>query len=81
MEYFVYILTSEKFYHRCYIGVSGDIERRLKEHNRGDSEYTKKYAPWKLRTYISFEKKNKAEEFEKYLKSGSGFAFLRKRFL
>ena len=77
----VYILTSKKYPARYYIGVTRDLERRIEEHNNGDSLYTKRYMPWELQTYIVFKDKARAGEFEKYLKSGSGFAFLKRRFL
>lgn len=77
----VYILTSKKYPNRYYIGLTQDLERRIKEHNRGDSLYTKRYMPWELDTYIVFKRKSRAEEFEKYLKSGSGFSFLKRRLL
>jgi hypothetical protein len=31
--------------------------------------------PWQLVTYVAFSEKKKANEFERYLKSGSGHAF------
>lgn len=77
----VYILTSKKYTDRYYIGLTQDLERRIKEHNNGDSLYTKRYMPWELQTYIGIKNKARAEEFERYLKSGSGFAFLKRRFL
>jgi predicted GIY-YIG superfamily endonuclease len=80
-ELIVYILTSKKYPTRYYIGLTQDLERRIKEHNNGDSLYTKRYMPWELQIYITFKSKARAEEFEKYLKSGSGFAFLKRRFL
>ena len=79
--HYVYILISECYPKRYYIGLTKDVERRLLEHNKGDSVYTNKYAPWKLRTYIAFENIKRAEEFERYLKSGSGFSFLKERLL
>ncbi|MFA6216502.1 MAG: GIY-YIG nuclease family protein [Candidatus Omnitrophota bacterium] len=79
--YIVYILTSKKYPLRYYIGITQNLERRIQEHNSGDSLYTKRYMPWGLQTYIAFKRKARAEEFEKYLKSGSGFAFLKRRFL
>ena len=78
---FVYVLVSKKYPRRCYIGMTNDIERRLSEHNESDSIYTKKYAPWELKTYVAFKNRSRATEFERYLKSGSGFSFLKKRFL
>ena len=79
--YCVYILISVCYPNRCYVGITEDIARRLSEHNKGDSVYTKKYAPWVLRSYIAFENKKRAEAFEKYLKNGSGFSFLKKRLI
>jgi len=43
------------------------------------SPHTSKYAPWKLITYVAFSDEQKAETFERYLKSGSGHAFAKKR--
>jgi putative endonuclease len=78
---YVYILVSLKDSNRIYIGRTADIKKRLAEHNRGESSYTKSFCPWKLETYIAFDDKQLAISFEKYLKVGSGFAFLKKRFL
>ncbi|MEW6012927.1 MAG: GIY-YIG nuclease family protein [Elusimicrobiota bacterium] len=79
--YAVYILKSIKIPDKIYIGLTQDLERRLKEHNRGDSSYTSAYKPWEIETYIVFSNKKLAENFEKYLKSGSGYAFLKKRLI
>ena len=78
---YVYILKSKKDPLRIYIGKTADIQERLEEHNRGESTYTKPFVPWKLQTFIYFENDRSAEDFEKYLKSGSGFAFMKKRLL
>jgi len=79
--YIVYILVSKQYADRIYIGFTENISQRVDEHNAGKSSYTKKYGPWELRTYIAFDKRKNAVDFEKYLKSGSGFAFIKKRFL
>ena len=79
--YLVYILISIKDKNRYYIGITQNLERRLKQHNNAKSGYSKIYAPWILETYIAFRNKRKAEEFEKYLKRGSGNAFLKKRLI
>jgi putative endonuclease len=42
---------------------------------------TKPFLPVELIFYCAFKDKYKAFEFEKYLKSGSGRAFMNKRFL
>ena len=77
----VYILKSHKDSIKCYIGITEDLEKQLKEHNDGLSYHSKRYAPWYVETYVTFRDKELAEEFEKYLKKGSGQAFLTKRLL
>ena len=77
--YIVYILRSAKFPERHYVGITQDLSRRLKEHNNGDIEYSSRYAPWEVETFITFRDKKLACELEKYLKVGSGHAFLMKR--
>jgi predicted GIY-YIG superfamily endonuclease len=77
--YYVYLLESQTDPARRYVGLTGDLRQRLQEHNAGKSSHTAKYKPWRLVTYIAFADKLKAEAFERYLKSGSGHAFARKR--
>jgi predicted GIY-YIG superfamily endonuclease len=79
--YIVYILTSKVCPDKCYIGLTQNLEKRLQEHNSNESFYAARYRPWQIETYITFNKKEKAQKFERYLKSGSGFAFLKKRFI
>jgi predicted GIY-YIG superfamily endonuclease len=76
---FVYILQSIAFPDRFYAGVTADVSARLAKHNAGEVLHTSKYMPWHLKTYIAFSDKTKAYAFEKYLKSGSGRAFAKKR--
>ena len=77
--HYVYILRSENEPDRHYVGVTGDLKDRLIRHNAGAVSHTAKYAPWRIKTYLAFENKDRAFEFEKYLKSGSGRAFAKKR--
>ncbi|HOW36565.1 MAG TPA: GIY-YIG nuclease family protein [Candidatus Omnitrophota bacterium] len=77
--FIVYILKSTKFPERHYVGITQNIAKRIKEHNDGDMEYSSRYAPWEVETCITFRDKHLAYEFEKYLKAGSGYAFLKKR--
>ena len=76
---YVYLLQSIRNPNQRYIGITSDISDRLKAHNEGRSPHTSKFKPWELITYIGFSNESKAVEFEKYLKSGSGRAFARKR--
>ena len=77
----VYILKTHKDPAKTYVGITEDLEKRLKKHNDGLSYYSKRYAPWYVETYITFSNKMLAEDFEKYLKKGSGQAFTTKRLL
>ncbi len=77
---FVYILQSQIDPSRFYVGLSSDPERRLLEHNDGQSIHTNKHRPWKLTVSIAFDDSGKATAFERYLKSGSGRAFAKKHF-
>ncbi len=73
-------MKSEKDKSR-YIGVTFDLKRRLAEHNSGNVKYSNSKRPYKLIWYCAFSEKTKAYDFEKYLKSSSGYAFTNKRFL
>ena len=64
-----------------YIGLTSNVESRLAAHNAGQSPHTAKYRPWKIANYHAFADEAKAAAFEKYLKSGSGRAFVSKHFL
>ena len=77
--WFVYIL-------RCadgnlYTGCFQNLEDRLKRHASGQVIATKPRLPVELLTYIAFTDKYKAFQFERYLKGGSGRAFLNKRLI
>ena len=52
----------------------------LSEHNAGKSTHTAKLRPWRVETYVAFSDEGKAREFERYLKTGAGWAFSLKRF-
>lgn len=80
MYYYVYILKSEKFAETYYTGFTTKLEERLSKHNNGEVPYTSKYKPWLLKNFIAFREKDKALDFEKYLKSHSGRAFAKKHF-
>ena len=79
MRYYVYILTSQTYPDRFYTGFTRDIKKRLDHHNAGAVPATKPYAPWNIKTYVSFSNEQSARDFERYLKTHSGRAFARKR--
>jgi predicted GIY-YIG superfamily endonuclease len=76
--HYVYILQSKSGAH-FYVGLTADPAARLVAHNAGQSPHTAKHRPWLLRTFVAFSDQKRAREFEKYLKSGSGRAFSKKR--
>jgi predicted GIY-YIG superfamily endonuclease len=77
--YYVYIIKSQKIPEKFYAGYTLDITSRLEVHNNGGSVYTADHKPWELVWHCSFNDKMKAIEFERYLKSHSGRAFMQKR--
>ena len=77
---YVYILESESSPETFYTGHTENLRSRLAKHNEGGVPHTKKFRPWKMRTAVAFSDKSRAIEFERYLKSGSGRAFAKKRF-
>jgi len=64
-----------------YTGCTENLEERMKRHEKRQVSYTSSRLPFILITYISFNDKYKAYDFEKYLKSGSGKAFANKRLI
>ncbi len=77
---YVYLLRSIANPTKTYVGLTDDPSRRLEEHNSGKSTFTSRHLPWKVEVLLGFEDENRAVEFERYLKTGSGIAFARKHF-
>ena len=46
MPYRVYVLENRNG--KFYIGVSGDVERRIQQHNMNESRWTKERGPWTI---------------------------------
>ena len=74
----VYILESRAVPARYYTGVTADIDARLAAHNAGRCPHTARGRPWRIDVVIAFRDEQRAFAFERYLKSGSGFAFARR---
>ena len=74
--FYVYILRSKSHPDQTYVGSTGDLKKRCAEHSAGKSIHTNKFKPWQLDAYVALPQKELAEKFEKYLKSGSGRAFV-----
>ena len=72
----VYAIRSEVRSY-IYVGMTGNLKRRLGEHNRGENRSTKAYKPFVLIYTETFETRVEAREKEKYFKSGIGKEFLK----
>ena len=77
--YYVYLLETKN--KGTYIGCTTKLKERIVRHRNGYVPATKNLRLIKLKLFIVFTNKYKAYNFEKYLKSGSGRAFLKKRLI
>ena len=77
---FVYILNSHSDPTRYYTGIAGNVRRRLEEHNAGGCRHTHRWRPWRVVVVIAFASEDRALDFERYLKTGSGCAFAARHF-
>jgi predicted GIY-YIG superfamily endonuclease len=76
--YYVYSLNCKDGY---YVGCTDNLKDRIDRHLKGQVPATADRLPLKLDFYFAIENKYKAFDFEKYLKSGSGRAFIKKHFV
>ena len=76
--YYVYVLKSKKD-NKWYTGSTGDLRKRFKEHSEGKVFSTKNRGPFELIYYESCLNETDARMREKYLKSGPGKLYLKKR--
>ncbi len=76
--FYTYVLRSKKD-NNIYIGFTGDLKKRLNEHNKGLVISTKSRTPLELIYYEACLDENKAIKREKYLKTGFGRNFLKSR--
>jgi putative endonuclease len=79
LMHYVYILQSDADERRFYTGLTDDLRKRLQSHNARRVPHTAKWKAWHLKTYVAFQSRTRASDFEQYLKSASGRAFARKR--
>lgn len=78
--HYVYILKLQSGQH--YIGYTANLNDRLARHAKGEAcATTGRMHMDSINFYAAFESEKKARDFEKYLKSSSGFALRKKRLL
>ncbi|MCC6253707.1 MAG: GIY-YIG nuclease family protein [Ignavibacteriaceae bacterium] len=67
LNYYLYILRSLNF-ERYYVGISENVERRLKFHNTIEKGFTSRYRPWEVVFKQEFSGKEAAMKAEKKVK-------------
>lgn len=77
--FYTYILKND-ITNRYYVGYTPDLKNRLHKHLSGQVFSTKSNQSYHLEWYCAFHTRDQAIAFEKYLKTGSGIAFMKKRF-
>ena len=77
---FVYILRSKCDPRRYYTGVTSNLRAPLAAHNGGECAHTAERRPRDLDVVIAFHDQARAMALERYLKTGSGVAFSKRRF-
>ena len=76
MHYVYSLKCNDGYYVRC----TDNVQERFERHQKGQVPATANRLPVELEFYFAIQDKYKAFEFEKYLKSGSGRAFIKKHF-
>jgi len=74
--FYVYVLRSQSD-SGFYIGYTGKLKTRLKEHEAGNNLATARRRPWKLIYYEAYLNQDDALGRERFLKSGAGRRFLK----
>jgi putative endonuclease len=76
--FYVYVLCSQSS-GKLYIGQTGDIKRRLKEHQTGLARYTHGKGPWELMFAEEYQTRSEAMARERFLKTGRGRVWLKEK--
>ncbi|MBS1515140.1 MAG: GIY-YIG nuclease family protein [Bacteroidetes bacterium] len=73
--FYPYILYSETV-GKYYAGSTSDVHNRIKEHNSGKTNFTRKARDWKLVKSFEFENKTDALKLENKIKARGCKRFL-----
>ena len=73
-SHWVYLLTCADGH--TYVGCTKDLSERLRQHQAGLVRFTRDKLPVQCVATFGFADRQKAFAFEKYLKTGSGRAFM-----
>ncbi len=63
-----------------YVGSTNDLRKRLAAHQHGHVKSTKTNLPVDLQSYVAVSTEKLARGLERYFKSGSGKAFIKRHF-
>ena len=75
--FYIYILYSKRL-DKFYVGSTNNIERRLEDHNRGKTAFTKQGMPWKIKYSETFNIRAEAVHREQYIKKQKSRIFIEK---
>lgn len=75
-KFYTYVLRSLKN-GRHYTGSTNNLERRLVEHNMGQTKYTRNTGPFELIYKETYNTKLEAVKRERFLKTGKGRELLK----
>jgi len=74
--FYTYVIYSDKA-DKIYIGFSSNLKNRLIAHNHPNNKgWTRKFMPWSLLYFETFDNKADAMQREKQLKSAKGRLFI-----
>jgi putative endonuclease len=74
--FYAYVIKSDVA-NLLYKGHCEDLEKRLKEHNSGQTKSIKNFIPFRVVYYENFSTREEAIEREKYFKSAAGRRYLK----
>ena len=57
--HYVYILQSAADPKHFYVGLTKDLQERLRKHNAGEVPHTSKFKPWTIKTAIAFRDRDR----------------------
>lgn len=76
--FYVYVIRSLKD-GSLYKGHCSDLEKRLKEHNSGQTKSIKHKVPFEMIYFEAYKTREEAIKREKYFKSAAGRRFLKNK--
>lgn len=76
--FYTYVIESKKS-ERWYTGSTDDLRKRFNQHDTGKSTWNKHAMPWRLIYYEACLDERDARSRERYLKSGMGKRYLKKK--